>query len=54
MFLIHTSSKKITKIEKPSSSEFSDFFRKASSAKKKQVFNDVVKEATKTQQAYVK
>ena len=53
MFSIFKSVKKITKHEKPPSSEFSDFFRKASSAKKKQVFNDVAKEATKTQQAYM-
>ena len=53
MFRIFKSNKKITKQEKPSSSEFSDFFRKASSAKKKRIFNDVVKEATKAQRGYM-
>lgn len=41
------------KAEKPSSSEFSDFFRKASSAEKKRVFSDVAKKASAAQRAYM-
>ena len=45
--------KKLEKAEKPSSSEFSDFFRKASSAEKKRVFSDVARKASETQRAYM-
>lgn len=45
---------KLTKKEKPSSSPFSDFFRKASSAEKKRVFSDVAKKASETQKAYMR
>lgn len=45
--------KRIKKKDKPSSSAFSDFFRKASSAEKKQVFSDVAKKASESQRAYM-
>ena len=45
---------KLSKKEKPTSSPFSDFFRKASSAEKKRVFTEVAREATKAQQAYLR
>lgn len=47
---------KISKLEKgkkPSSSDFSDFFRKASSGEKKRVFLDVAKKASKEQRVYM-
>lgn len=54
MFGIHISkTKALDKKEKPSSSAFSDFFRKASSAEKKRVFNDVARKASETQRAYM-
>lgn len=46
-------SKKLEKANKPSSSAFSDFFRKASSAEKKRVFSDVARKASETQRAYM-
>ena len=46
--------KKLAKAEKPSSSEFSDFFRKASSAEKKRVFSDVAKKASEAQRVYMR
>lgn len=44
---------KIKKKDKASSSEFSDFFRKASSVEKKKVFSDVARKASETQRAYM-
>ena len=44
---------KLSKKEKPVSSPFSDFFRKASSAEKKRVFTIVTHEAAKAQKAYL-
>jgi len=43
----------LDKKEKPTSSDFSDFFRKASSAEKKRVFNDVARKASEAQRAYM-
>lgn len=43
----------LSKKEKPTSSAFSDFFRKASSAEKKRVFTEVAHEAAKAQRAYL-
>ena len=45
--------KNLGKKEKPHSSVFSDFFRKASSREKKRVFNSVTKEAIKRQRSYM-
>tara|TARA_B100000745_G_scaffold67463_1_gene39971 strand:- start:1223 stop:1396 length:174 start_codon:yes stop_codon:yes gene_type:complete len=42
----------IAKSEKPSSSAFSDFFRKAPSRKRKKVFLEVAKKASADQRAY--
>lgn len=44
---------KVKKKDKPSSSAFSDFFRKASSAEKKQVFTDVARKASESQKVYM-
>lgn len=43
----------LEKGKKPSSSDFSDFFRKASSRERKRVFLDVAKKASKEQRVYM-
>lgn len=53
MLKLFSTDKKLEKAEKPSSSAFSDFFRKASSAEKKRVFNDVARKASAEQRAYM-
>jgi len=54
MLGIFSKTKTLDKAEKPSSSAFSDFFRKAPSAEKKRVFNDVARRASETQRAYMR
>lgn len=54
MLSMFLSKKKLVKAEKPSSSDFSDFFRKASSGEKKRVFNDVARRASEAQRAYMR
>ncbi|MFT5037202.1 MAG: hypothetical protein ACI9VM_000779 [Candidatus Azotimanducaceae bacterium] len=44
----------LAKGEKPSSSDFSDFFRKAPSREKKRVFLDVARKASEEQRSYLK
>lgn len=46
--------KKVEKKDKPSSSAFSDFFRKAPAQDKKRVFLDVAKKASAEQSFYMK
>lgn len=56
MFSIRLSNKKNSKLDKenkPTSSSFSDFFRKASSGEKKKVFLQVAKEASEEQKCYM-
>ena len=53
MFKLFCRETTLAKIDKPSSSDFSDFFRKASSAEKKRVFTDVARAAAKTQRTYI-
>jgi len=54
MFKIFSSKKEaLDKKDLPSSSEFSDFFRKASSRESKRVFLDVAKKASAEQKTYV-
>lgn len=53
MYKLFITKKELEKADKPSSSAFSDFFRKASSAEKKQVFSDVARKASETQRAYI-
>lgn len=44
---------RLDKKDKPSSSPFSDFFRKASSQEKKRVFLDVAQKASAEQNCYL-
>lgn len=44
----------ISKGDKPSSSVFSDFFRKASSREKKRVFLDIARKASEEQRVYMR
>lgn len=53
MFGFSTKKKKLDKHDKPESSAFSDFFRKASSGEKKRIFSDVAKKASEEQRVYM-
>jgi len=54
MFSLFTTKKQILdKKAKPKSSDFSDFFRKASSGEKKRVFTHVAKKASDMQRKYM-
>ncbi len=44
----------LDKSEKPSSSDFSDFFRKAPSRERKRVFLDIARKASEEQRTYMK
>ena len=54
MFGFLSSKNNIDKGEKPSSSGFSDFFRKAPSREKKRVFLDVARRASEEQRVYMR